>query len=126
MRELNLFVGKREGETRKEEEPLLLEEHHGGHLQNARLPPRLPTSDREVKERLRSVNEPICLFGEGKAERRERLKRILLSTKTTGEQEEGVTTTTTTGREEDEEYEDDRSNGETDANSRRRKKENAE
>ena len=122
VRELNLFVGKREGETRKEEEPLLLEEHHGGHLQNARLPPRLPTSDREVKERLRSVNEPICLFGEGKAERRERLKRILLSTKTTGEQEEGVTTTTTTGREEDEEYEDDRSNGETDANSRRRKK----
>ena len=122
VRELNLFVGKREGETRKEEEPLLLEEHHGGHLQNARLPPRLPTSDREVKERLRSVNEPICLFGEGKAERRERLKRILLSTKTTGEQEEGVTTTTTIGREEDEEYEDDRSNGETDANSRRRKK----
>ena len=125
VRELNLFVGKREGETRKEEEPLLLEEHHGGHLQNARLPPRLPTSDREVKERLRSVNEPICLFGEGKAERRERLKRILLSTKTTGEQEEGVittTTTTTAGREEDEEYEDDRSNGETDANSRRRKK----
>ena len=93
---MNLFVGKREGETRKEEEPLLLEEHHGGHLQNARLPPRLPTSDREVKERLRSVNEPICLFGEGKAERRERLKRILLSTKTTGEQEEGVITTTTT------------------------------
>lgn len=120
VRELNLFVGKREGETRKEEEPLLLEEHHGGHLQNARLPPRLPTSDREVKERLRSVNEPICLFGEGKAERRERLKRILLSTKTTGEQEEGVTTTTTTTtRDKNEEAKDWAVRG--DANARRRR-----
>lgn len=35
------------------------------------------TDDTEVKLNLRQLNEPICLFGEGPAERRERLKQLV-------------------------------------------------
>lgn len=35
------------------------------------------TDDNEVKLNLRQLNEPICLFGEGPAERRERLKVLV-------------------------------------------------
>lgn len=35
------------------------------------------TDDVEVKKNLRHLNEPICLFGEGPAERRRRLKELL-------------------------------------------------
>ncbi|GFT82161.1 hypothetical protein TNCV_3910761 [Trichonephila clavipes] len=35
------------------------------------------TDDAEVKANLRQIGEPICLFGEGPAERRERLRQIL-------------------------------------------------
>lgn len=35
------------------------------------------TDDVEVKRNLRQLNEPICLFGEGPAERRKRLKEFL-------------------------------------------------
>ncbi|GBN10445.1 U4/U6 small nuclear ribonucleoprotein Prp4 [Araneus ventricosus] len=35
------------------------------------------TDDSEVKAHLRQIGEPICLFGEGPAERRERLRQIL-------------------------------------------------
>lgn len=35
------------------------------------------TDDSEVKRNLRQLNEPICLFGEGPAERRRRLKELL-------------------------------------------------
>lgn len=35
------------------------------------------TDDVEVKKNLRHLNEPICLFGEGPAERRRRLKDLL-------------------------------------------------
>lgn len=37
------------------------------------------TDDAEVKRNLRQLNEPICLFGEGPAERRNRLRKILSS-----------------------------------------------
>lgn len=35
------------------------------------------TDDAEVKRNLRQLNEPICLFGEGPAERRNRLRELL-------------------------------------------------
>lgn len=35
------------------------------------------TDDTEVKTFLRQLNEPICLFGEGPAERRIRLRELL-------------------------------------------------
>lgn len=35
------------------------------------------TDDIEVKKNLRQLNEPICLFGEGPAERRKRLKELI-------------------------------------------------
>ncbi|XP_065184786.1 U4/U6 small nuclear ribonucleoprotein Prp4-like [Sycon ciliatum] len=37
----------------------------------------VPTDDAEVKARLRSMGEPICLFGEGPAHRRDRLRELL-------------------------------------------------
>ena len=37
----------------------------------------MPTNDKEVKMRLRELNEPICLFGEGPAERRDRLRNLM-------------------------------------------------
>ena len=37
----------------------------------------VPTDDAEVKVKLRSMNEPICFFGEGPADRRERLRDLL-------------------------------------------------
>lgn len=36
-----------------------------------------PTLDSDVKQRLRELGEPICLFGEGPYERRERLRYLL-------------------------------------------------
>lgn len=38
---------------------------------------QVSTDDSEVKANLRQLGEPICLFGEGPAERRERLRRTL-------------------------------------------------
>ncbi|KAK3088517.1 hypothetical protein FSP39_020089 [Pinctada imbricata] len=38
---------------------------------------QVSTDDYEVKANLRQLGEPICLFGEGPADRRERLRRIL-------------------------------------------------
>ena len=35
------------------------------------------TDDNEVKKDLRTVGEPICYFGEGPADRRQRLKEVL-------------------------------------------------
>lgn len=35
------------------------------------------TDDGEVKRNLRQLGEPICIFGEGPAERRNRLREIL-------------------------------------------------
>lgn len=37
----------------------------------------VPTDDVEVKVKLRQLGEPICLFGEGPADRRERLRNLL-------------------------------------------------
>ncbi|XP_030385424.1 U4/U6 small nuclear ribonucleoprotein Prp4 [Scaptodrosophila lebanonensis] len=37
------------------------------------------TDDAEIKRNLRQLNEPICFFGEGPAERRRRLKELLAS-----------------------------------------------
>jgi U4/U6 small nuclear ribonucleoprotein PRP4 len=34
----------------------------------------IPTNDKEVKLRLRELGHPICLFGEGPADRRDRLR----------------------------------------------------
>jgi len=92
VRELNLFVGGKKNKREEEEEEERAKEEHdvnnnhasnvGGNILSFGVPSSLsvlPTSDREVKERLRSLDEPICLFGEGKAERRERLKKILSS-----------------------------------------------
>ena len=36
------------------------------------------TDDTEVKMQLREVGEPICLFGEDPADRRERLRQLLV------------------------------------------------
>lgn len=35
------------------------------------------TDDNEVRQNLRQLGEPICLFGEGPAERRSRLRDLL-------------------------------------------------
>ena len=37
----------------------------------------IPTDDKEIKLHLRRLGEPICLFGEGPAERRERLRDLV-------------------------------------------------
>lgn len=37
----------------------------------------VPTDDGEVKNRLRDMDQPICLFGEGAPERRDRLRTLL-------------------------------------------------
>lgn len=37
----------------------------------------MPTDDSEVKVKLRAMGEPICYFGEGPADRRERLRDLL-------------------------------------------------
>ena len=37
----------------------------------------VPTADNEVKARLRSLAEPICLFGEQAVDRRDRLRSLL-------------------------------------------------
>lgn len=39
----------------------------------------VPTEDKRVKEMLREMEEPVCLFGEGPYERRERLKTLLVA-----------------------------------------------
>ncbi|KAJ1502706.1 hypothetical protein HMI55_007237 [Coelomomyces lativittatus] len=39
----------------------------------------VPTDDSKVKIKLREFNEPITLFGEGPAERRDRLRLLLLN-----------------------------------------------
>ena len=46
----------------------------------------VPTLDHDVRLRLREIDEPITLFGEGVPERRERLKRIMILRK----QREGI------------------------------------
>lgn len=37
----------------------------------------VPTDDADVRKMLRENQQPVCLFGEGPAERRERLREIL-------------------------------------------------
>lgn len=37
----------------------------------------VPTDDTQVRQRLRDFKEPVTLFGEGKAERRDRLRKLL-------------------------------------------------
>jgi U4/U6 small nuclear ribonucleoprotein PRP4 len=49
----------------------------------------VPTDDGRVKAKLRELGEPICLFGEGPAERRERL-RYLLSLREDEEEDEAM------------------------------------
>jgi len=46
---------------------------------------KIPTSDIEVKKRLRSLRRPIALFGEGPAGRRDRLKNALAEIVASGE-----------------------------------------
>ncbi len=48
-------------------------------LQKAARNISAPTNDYDVKMRLRELKHPICYFGEGPAERRERLEKILIS-----------------------------------------------
>lgn len=50
----------------------------------------IPTADDEVKRYLRILREPICLFGEGPFERRERLG-LFLATHQTGEASQRIT-----------------------------------
>lgn len=38
----------------------------------------IPTNDKEVKLRLREMQQPICLFGENAGDRRERLRNIIV------------------------------------------------
>jgi U4/U6 small nuclear ribonucleoprotein PRP4 len=45
----------------------------------------VPTSDDDVRKRLRAYGEPITLFGEDKADRRDRLRRIMLDKQISGE-----------------------------------------
>eukprot|EP00300_Choanocystis_sp_HF-7_P001650 c11332_g1_i1.p1 GENE.c11332_g1_i1~~c11332_g1_i1.p1 ORF type:complete len:599 (+),score=140.41 c11332_g1_i1:242-1798(+) len=44
----------------------------------------VPTTDADVKAKLRSLHHPITLFGEGPGERRERLRNILLELEQSG------------------------------------------
>lgn len=37
----------------------------------------MPTADADIKAKLRELGEPICLFGEGPADRRERLRLLI-------------------------------------------------
>ncbi|XP_055388219.1 U4/U6 small nuclear ribonucleoprotein Prp4-like [Condylostylus longicornis] len=55
-------------------------------LQQAAKVAPAPTSDHDVKMKLREFDEPICLFGEGAYERRERLRLLIArrAYKTTG------------------------------------------
>lgn len=46
-------------------------------LQKASKNINVPTNDAEIKMKLREMKQPICYFGEGPAERRERLKSLL-------------------------------------------------
>ena len=39
---------------------------------------KIPTLDRDVRIKLRELDEPVTLFGEGPSERRERLKRLMV------------------------------------------------
>lgn len=60
--------------NRSKDKAALLEEFE--RRKRARLI-NVSTDDAEVKKNLRQLNEPICLFGEGPAERRKRLKDLL-------------------------------------------------
>jgi len=144
VRELNLFVGgkKRREEAKEEAKEVIVVNNNnanddvGGDALSLGVPSSLsvllPTSDREVKERLRSLDEPICLFGEGKAERRERLKKILSSSTTTaaaaaaggggGGGGERRINLAGHGEEGDDEDEDGSNGGEANGNQQRRKK----
>eukprot|EP01098_Paradermamoeba_levis_P016391 TRINITY_DN8840_c0_g1_i1.p1 TRINITY_DN8840_c0_g1~~TRINITY_DN8840_c0_g1_i1.p1 ORF type:complete len:184 (+),score=82.21 TRINITY_DN8840_c0_g1_i1:66-554(+) len=54
----------------------------------------VPTKDAQVKEKLRELGEPICLFAEEPPERRNRLREVLA--RLTGSGTTGTTTTPTT------------------------------
>lgn len=45
----------------------------------------VPTEDAQVRKRLRSVGEPITLFGEGPADRRDRLRQIMVKMELSGQ-----------------------------------------
>ncbi|XP_042910804.1 U4/U6 small nuclear ribonucleoprotein Prp4 [Parasteatoda tepidariorum] len=73
----NINVGDEYMELEEEmnkEKQLLLEEFE--RRKKARQI-NVSTDDFEVKANLRQIGEPLCLFGEGPAERRERLRQIL-------------------------------------------------
>lgn len=42
----------------------------------------VPTDDTQVRTILRDIGHPICLFGEGPADRRERLRTVLAKDET--------------------------------------------
>lgn len=66
----------------------------------------VPTSDDDVRKRLREYGEPITLFGEDKADRRDRLRRIILDKQINGElQDVDIEGLETAGAEEEEEEE---------------------
>lgn len=60
-------------EARKRHEEMLKKYE----LQKASKNINVPTNDYEIKIKLRELKQPICYFGEGPAERRERLKTLL-------------------------------------------------
>lgn len=68
-----------EEERMSREKQLLLEE-----LERKKRARKLnvPTDDGQVKNILREIGHPICLFGEGPADRRERLRNILAKDET--------------------------------------------
>ncbi|KAJ8102521.1 WD40-repeat-containing domain protein [Lipomyces tetrasporus] len=72
----------------------------------------VPTDDLKVRAKLRELGEPITLFGEDKADRRERLRRVLLERQETADEDVEMRSVTGSvrsvtaeeGEEEDEEF----------------------
>lgn len=70
----NFYVFSETTERARESQRLLLDELE--RKKRARDLP-VPTDDSKVKSRLREYGEPICLFGEGPSDRRDRLRYIM-------------------------------------------------
>lgn len=67
----------------------------------------VPTDDNDVKMKLRKIGEPITYFGEDKADRRDRLRRMLAEMQLRGEDISAIIAKSEGGDEEDEEEEED-------------------